>query len=144
MTELVVRTADDVQQVRAHMQATSFPYRVVIAKPRNRTEAQNKTLHKWFGEIAAHRGDMTALEVKAECNLTYGRPIKDRDSPDWSAVFGYLFDGLDYEKKLIAIRTLDVPFTRDMSTKQLAEYMEQMQRDFLSQGVSLTIPEEGK
>jgi hypothetical protein len=140
MTELPVRSAEDMSQVQAHLHATSFPFRVIITKALDRTGQQNKTVHKWFGEIAAHRKDMTMLEVKAECNLTYGRPIKDRDDPDWKAVFGYLFDRLNHEKKLLAIRTLDVPFTRDMNTKQLSEYMDQMQRDYLAQGVSLTIP----
>lgn len=142
MAELSVKSAEDMEQVKAHLNATSFPFRVVISKELKRTDAQNKTLHKWFGEIAAHRGDVTMLDVKAECNLQYGRPIKVRDDPEWDAVFGYLFDRLNYEKKLFAIRKLDVPFTRNMNTKQLSEYMDQMQRDYLSQGVKLTIPEE--
>lgn len=142
MAELAVKSAEDMQQVINNLHATSLPFRVTISKALSRTSAQNRTLHKWFGEIATHLGDTTANEIKAQCNLQYGRPIKVRDDPEWEAVFGFLFDRLNYEKKLVAIRKLDVPFTRDMNTKQLSEYMDQMMRDYLSQGVSLTIPED--
>jgi hypothetical protein len=66
-------------------------------------------IHKNFTEIANHYGDRTAHEVKAECNLTYGRPILDRDDEEWKAAFGYIFDNLNHAAKLKAIRVLDIP-----------------------------------
>lgn len=136
-----VRSSEDFAQVVANMHKTTFPFRVSIQKGEDRTGEQNRLLHKWFEEIAKHRGDVSAAEVKAECNLTYGRPIKMRDDADWKAVFGYLFDALSHEKKLKAIRILDVPFTRSMTVAQLSEYMDQMQRDYSENGVRLTDPE---
>lgn len=114
---------------------------IVTISDRNRTTEQNALIHKWFSEIAMQKGDESMLDVKAYCNLTYGRPIKVRDDPEWSAVFGYLFDQLPHDKKLKAIRVLDVPFTRSMNVSQLSEYMTEMQRDYREQGFVLTDPE---
>jgi len=114
---------------------------VVNICDRSRTTEQNALLHKWFSEIATQKGDETMLDVKAHCNLTYGRPIKVRDDETWSAVFGYLFDQLNYEKKIKAVRVLDVPFTRNMNVRQLSEYMDAMSRDYRQEGFVLTEPE---
>jgi hypothetical protein len=114
---------------------------VVTLAPRNRSTEQNALLHKWFSEIATQSGDQSLLDVKAQCNLTYGRPIKAQDH-DWQAVFGYLFDKLPYDKKLKAVTALDIPFTRDMTVDQLAQYMEQMERDYRSEGFVLSSPQD--
>lgn len=114
---------------------------VTVSSP-NRTTEQNRTIHKWFSQIATQKGDETMLDIKARCNLIYGRPIKVRDDPEWAAVFGYLFDHLDYEKKIKAIRILDVPFTRNMTVDQMSEYMSSMARDYRQEGFYLADPEE--
>ena len=117
------------------------PFTLTFSRETARTSAQNRLLHKWFAEIAKQKGDETAAEVKAFCNLTYGRPILDRDDPEWSAAFGYIFGQLNHAAKLKAIRVLDIPFTRKMATAQLSEYMDQMARDYREQGYRLTDPE---
>jgi hypothetical protein len=144
MTSRTIRNAADWTDFTTFMGNMPWPFYVAVVKGQNRTEAQNNTIHKWFGEISAHRGDTTMHEVKAECNLIYGRPILLRDNPEWGAVFEYLFKALPHDKKLKAIRLLDVPFTRKMKVKQLTEYMEQMQRDALNEGVVLTDPDASK
>ena len=114
---------------------------VVTICDKSRTTEQNALIHKWFSEIATQKGDETMMDIKAHCNLTYGRPIKIRDDPEWSVVFGYLFDRLNYEKKIKAIRIIDVPFTRSMNVSQLSEYMDAMSRDYRAEGFVLTEPE---
>ena len=106
-----------------------------------RTQDQNKLIHRWFADIERALMGQTASEIKAHCNLTYGRPILARDDAEWESAFGYIFDSLNHAAKLKAIRVLDVPFTRKMSVKQLSEYMSQMQRDYAEMGVILTDPE---
>ena len=119
-----------------------WPIRVTIARGEaSRTNAQNKTIHLWFKEIAAAFGDRSESDVKSECNLTYGRPILARDDEEWERAFGYIFDSLSLPAKLKAIRVLDIPFTRRMGVKQLSEYMEQMRRDYDEMGIRLTDPE---
>ena len=142
-----VEQEGDFARLIHHLGNMDHPFTAVVSpglKPKKRTDAMNRTIHKWFGEIASHRGDVTKLEVKAECNLTYGVPIKRRDSNEWGAVFGYLFDSLNYPAKVKALRLLDIPVTRDMTVKQLIEYMDQMQRDYRGQGVVLTDPDARK
>lgn len=106
----------------------------------SRTKAQNRLLHRFFSDIERQTMGQTAAEIKAHCNLTYGRPILARDDPEWESAFGYIFDSLNHPAKLKAIRVLDIPFTRRMGVKQLTEYIEQMQRDYAEAGIRLTDP----
>jgi hypothetical protein len=117
------------------------PFTLTFSKDKDRTGAQNNLVHKWFADIAKQKGDESAAEIKALCNLTYGRPILDRDDEEWKAAFGYIFDSLSHAAKLKAMRVLDVPITRRMSVVQLSEYMDQMARDYREQGFRLTDPE---
>lgn len=142
MGSSTIRTPEQRVELIAQIEAMELPFSVTTKKGANRTEEQNRTIHKWFGEIAAARQDVTALEVKAECNLEFGLPIMQRDDPEWAAVFGHIFRGLDYEKKLKAIRVMDVPFTRRMKVKQLTEYMEQVMQQAAERGHFITIPKE--
>ena len=141
MTEWRIHSGDDLAKFHAFLAGMEPPFRVSVVKGEDRTKAQNRYVHKLFGEIAAQRGDVTEGEVKAECNLQYGRPILSRDDPEWETVFGYLFRGLDHERKLKAIRILDVPFTRRMVVAQLGEYIDNMTRDYRAEGFRLTDPE---
>ena len=136
-----LNTQRDTARLIADIKGMQLPVVVAIRDGVDRSSEQNRLIHRWFAEIANWQGDTTELEVKANCNLTYGRPILSRDDPEWDAVFGYLFDTLAHEKKLKAIRILDVPFTRRMGVKQLSEYMTQMQKDYREAGVPLTDPE---
>ena len=141
MTSRTIRDADEWINFTAFMGDMPFPYCVVVVKGNDRTAAQNRLIHKWFGEVSAHRGDTTMHEVKAEKNLAYGKAILMRDDPAWASAFGYVFDNLSHAAKLKAIRVFDLPFTRRMKVKQLTEYMDQFQRDAISEGVVLTDPE---
>lgn len=138
------RTIENARQLMAfvaELGREAFPFSVTVSRDKKRTDAMNRTIHKWFSEIAKQQGDRTALEVKAECNLLYGVPIKRRDDQEWAEAFGAIFDSLNYAAKLKALRVLDVPVTRDMKVKQLCEYMDQMCRDYREAGFFLTDPE---
>jgi len=111
---------------------------------KSRTDAQNRLVHKWFADVSAVMIGQHASDIKAECNLFYGRPILVRDDPEWGAEFDYIFDALSLPAKLKAIKVLDIPFTRRMGVKQLNEYMTQMQQDYAELGVTLTDPEARK
>lgn len=136
-----LHTPHDTARMIVAVKAMDLPVVVTIRDGQDKKAEQNGLVHRWFTDIANWTGDQTAAEVKAHCNLTYGRPIMDRDDPEWKSAFGYLFDALSYEAKLKAIRVLDVPFTRRMGLKQISEYMTQMGRDYRELGVPLTDPE---
>ena len=137
------RLTDDHSRSKALLAVSQAPVgaTVTVVEKEERTKAQNNLIHKWFQQIADHLGDVEMLDVKAKCNLEYGRPIFVRDDPEWETVFGYIFRNLDYPRKIKAIRKLDIPFTRRMNVKQLTEYMDAMQRDYREQGVNLVDPE---
>lgn len=138
------RTIENTRQLLAFMAELGnqvFPFTITVSKDKRRTTAMNRTIHLWFKEIAQQCGDQSEADVKADCNLTYGVPIKRRDDEEWAAAFGYLFDALNKPSKIKALRILDVPVTRDMTVKQLSEYMDQMSRDYREAGVFLTDPE---
>lgn len=144
MTTYRVRDRSDLSAVRYHMERREFPYTVSVLAGEKRTDAMNRTIHKWFSEIAAHYGDRDAIDVKADCNLKYGRHILVRDDPEWCAAWGDVFDALSYAAVHRIVRKLDIPFTRRMTVKQLGEYMDAMQRDYRSEGVKLVDPEAQK
>lgn len=139
-----IRTGEDFASLINHLGNMRHPFTVSVIKGAKRSDEQNQTVHKWFGELAGQRGDVTADEVKSECNLEYGLPIMMEADAEWKAVFGHLFRGLDYQRKLKAIRVLDVPFTRRMTVQQLNRYMTAMQKDAAERGFVLTIPQEEK
>lgn len=140
----MIRTIENTRQLFAlvaELGSQAFPFTVTVSKDKRRSNAMNRTIHKWFGEIAKHYGDRSTADVKAECNLTYGVPLKRRDDEEWASAFGYIFDSLNQPSKVKALRVLDIPVTRDMTVKQLCEYMDQMSHDYREAGVFLTDPE---
>lgn len=138
---MTIRNAVDARRFLMIFDHIEKPFALswVVGEPRSR--AQNRTVHKWYGEVAAHLGDTPADHIKAECNLMFGRPILARDNPEWEAAFGYIFDALNLPAKIKAIRVLDIPFTRRMTMAQLSEYMDAMRRHYDEIGIRLTDPE---
>lgn len=148
MAPRVIILTGDMQRTQAKCavdQAPDGSILTVTQRAEQRTNAQNRLIHRWFADIARHHSfGETEADIKAECNLMFGRPILARDNPEWDSAFGYIFDALSKPAKLKAIRVLDVPFTRKMGVKQLTEYMDEMQRFYAQQGVVLTDPEARK
>ena len=136
----VIKTQEDLDRWGKFLAAQPLPMTVAYTKGSKRTNPQNALVHKWFAEIAVHRGDTTATDVKAECNLQFGKDIMMEDE-EWASAFGYFFEPLSYQAKLKAIKVFDIPFTRKMTVPQLTGYMDEMAREYRSQGIFLTDPE---
>lgn len=136
----VLKTPEDLAQWVTFLTAQTLPITVAQTAGAKKTNAQNKTIHMWFGEIAAHCGDKTAKEVKAECNLEFGLDIMRQDV-EWASAFDYIFQSLSYPAKIKAIMVFDIPFTRKMTVPQLTGYMDEMGREYRQRGVYLTDPE---
>ncbi len=115
---------------------------VVIVRDRgeSRTDAQNRTLHMWFGQVAKQHQDLDALEVKGMCHRNWGLTIKLRDE-----VFAWVWKksaaSLSYEKQCALLASGRLQVSSGMNTDELSEYMSAMSRHFRSQGVYLTDPE---
>jgi len=138
---MIIRNAVDKRRFLMIFDHFEMPFTLTWKPGEGRSQAQNRTIHLWFDQIAKHFGDVTREDVKAECNLMFGRPIMARDDEEWAAAFGYIFDALSKPAKIKAIRVLDVPFTRKMTVAQLTEYMNEMRRHYDELGVRLVDPD---
>jgi hypothetical protein len=99
---------------------------------------QNSTLHLWTGQIAAETGQSQA-EAKAEIKLRFGLPIMERDNPAWVAKWEPLYGPLPHHMRLRLFEAL--PLTSLLTTRQMAELMDAIQKEYLAQGIPLVDPE---
>lgn len=139
MTTRSVTDEPQLEQLIALIKARAQPFTVSIADGAARSLNQNALLHKWFGEIAQQLGDRTAMSVKGECHVNYGVPIRSRD-PIWMRVWSKLFAPLSYEQQCFLFERGILAMTREMTVKELTEYMDAMALHYRAQGVVLTEP----
>jgi hypothetical protein len=105
-----------------------------------RTGEQNRLSHAWYGEIAKVLDSDTAEGWKCYAKLHHGVPIMRRDDAEFKQVYDEAIKGLSYEKKIQVMKIL--PVTSLMNTKQLTEYLENVQMDFTFKGIKLEFPDE--
>lgn len=131
------------QRDRAKSLIDAAPDGALVAikeKGETRTEAQNRTIHLWFGEVAKQYGDRTAPEVKGYCHREWGIAIRLRD-PVFSWIWGRSGAGLDYDAQCRLLATGELKVSSGMNVGELSEYMEGMSTHYRSQGFRLTDPE---
>lgn len=120
------------------------PFTVTVSKGKKRSLDQNALCWKWAGEIAAHLGDQTANEIHAYNKLHFGVPILREHDEEFREAYDEQIKPLTYEAKLaIMAPPLDLPVTRRMKTGAMTQYLDTLVAYWRSQGVILTIPEEG-
>ena len=143
MAQVVIKSASGFLNFAARIVAAGkFPVTVAVtAGEPTRRDAQNKLAQRWFTDIARHFGDVTHEDVRADCKLRFGVPIMRRDSEPFKASYDPIMKHQTYEAKVAAIKAWDLPVTRLMGVKQMTEFMDAVQREFLPQGVRLTDPE---
>jgi len=144
MTTRIIRNASDVEAMARFLRTRKLPLTVTIIAGAKRSDAQNRLIQRWNGEIAEQRGDMSFEEVRAENKLRFGVPILRRDDPAFMATYDATFRPLPYEAKMKLFVALDPAITRNMTTKQLSEYCDTLQRHHLGMGFRLTDPEDLK
>lgn len=137
----VVRDHRDLGRFVAQVKQSALPFTATIAHGEKRSTRQNSTIHMWYDEIATHLGDVTTNEVRAQCKLMFGVPILRRDNDAFRVGYDTQIKPQPYETKLMWFQLLDPNVTSTMTTKQLAEYMKEMQRHFSEAGIYLTDPE---
>ena len=143
MTTRTAVTEKEAAALAEYLKGLTPPFTVTVREGKVRTTSQNALLHKWYGEIARHRGDITASEIKGMCHMEYGLPIKMRDA-QWAFLWGHATARLDYEQKCKVMASGIFACTSSMTTKELSEYMDPMRRDYIEQGVRLTDSEAQK
>ena len=96
----------------------------------------------WCNEVSEQLGDQTPEKVRGYCKLTIGVPILRAENEAFCEKYDRIIRPLPYETKLeLMTEPMDWPVTRIMTTKQKANYLDQMQRHFAEQGITLTDPD---
>lgn len=141
MPSRVIKTEQELDGWVGALRSQPLPLTVSYTRGAKRTNPQNRTIHMWYGEAARQLGDVTDIEVRAECKLMFGVPILRRDDAAFLLRYDRDFKPLGYEQKRRIFEALDPAITSLMTTVQLKEYMDAMQRHFATAGVYLTDPE---
>lgn len=101
----------------------------------------NALSHAWYEQVARELREDDARGVKRFCKLHFAIPIlraedeEFRDSYDRAIKFT-----MSYEQKLAIMDIL--PATSLMTTKQISQYMQDMQDHYRTKGVCLEFPPE--
>ena len=90
-----------------------------------RSISANNQQHLWYGQIAKHKGDVSAIGVKNWCKANIGLPILHGSDIHGDKI-SFLLDKLDYykhsyESQMMLIQCLEV--TRLFNTSESKEYM---------------------
>lgn len=141
MPTKILRDPDHVDALAAMLRFRKLPITVTWTQGAPRTTAQNRLAQRWFTDIARQLGDQTHEDVRAECKMLFGVPILRAENEAFRLSYDRVLRSLPYEQKLAAIRDLDLPVTRLMTTKQMTAFMDAMQQHWATQGVRLTDPE---
>lgn len=121
-----------------HLGNMPTPFTVEIGK--KRTLSQNSLFHAWMGEIAKHRGDVTAERVKAELHIAHGIPLLRAEDPDYSDFILSALGGRSHGECCNIIEKGFIPCTSLMNADQLKRYMDIVWREW-SPHVRLMDPE---
>lgn len=139
MTTRSVTKPHQLEQLFALLKSRALPFTVSIGDGAARSLNQNALLHKWYGEVSQQLGDISAMAIKGQCHVAYGVPIRRRD-PVWSRIWESIFAKLTYEQQCFLFERGVLAMTREMTVKELTEYMDAMALHYRAQGVVLTEP----
>ena len=141
MPARILKTTHDREAWIRFLLAQELPLTVTSVRGAKRSLPQNSLFHQWVAQIAAETGQ-SQTEAKAELKLTFGLPIMERDRPDWIAEWSPLYAPLPYHmrRKLFEV----IPLTSLLTTRQMAEMMDAIEREYRAQGVALVDPEAAK
>ncbi|HHZ96308.1 MAG TPA: hypothetical protein EYN67_12325 [Flavobacteriales bacterium] len=115
----------------------------VVEKSKDRSINANNQQHLWYGQIAKHYGDRTALEVKNFCKDAIGLPLLLNSSKHGDKL-EFLLCKLNYyrhshESKMKLVQCLEV--TSLFNTAESKQYMEQMIFYWSDNGVNIKFKE---
>jgi len=142
MPTKIIREPEHIEAVATLLRGVNkLPITVTWSQGDPRSGQQNRLSHRWYADIARHRGDVTVQEVRAECKLIFGVPILRAENEAFRLSYDGILKSHRYEAKLKAIEVFDLPVTRIMTKDQMVEYMSAIQRHWISAGAYLTDPE---
>lgn len=126
-----VRTVDGIEQ--------GIAYRITAAEADPaKTIEQNALQHVWYAAAAEQLREYSAEGYRGYCKLHFGVPIRRAADDEYREAYDRVIRPLSYESKIEIMQVpLDFPVTRDMSRKQLREYLDAVAEHFNKLGVRL-------
>lgn len=143
MTTRIIKNKFDLDHLITYLANLKFPFTTNITKGLDRSVEQNSLAFKWYLE-ASQQGDQSAAEYRAYCKLHFGVPILRAENKDFKELYDKHFKGISYEDKLEIMQSeqFDFPVTRIMKTKQMKQYLDEVNNHFRGLGFILTEPKE--
>lgn len=131
----------DADKLAKLLAGRKYPMTVTWTQGALRTTQQNRLAQRWFTDVANQLGDQTHDDVRAYCKLHFGVPILRAENEAFRQSYDLTMRPLPYAAKLAAVKDMDLPVTRLMTTKQQTQFMDDVQRHWSGMGIRLTDPE---
>lgn len=141
MTTLHAITPEEANRIAQWVEGLSLPFTLTVTEGKLRTLSQNALVHVWFDVVSKHKGDVTLKTVKGQCNHKYGLPVRLQD-PQFEWVWVRSGGLLTYEQQCSFLSSETIAVTSAMTAPQLRGYLDEMQRDYAAEGITLTTPED--
>lgn len=138
---MVLRVEGDADKLAKLLAGRKYPMTVTWTQGALRTTQQNRLAQRWFTDVANQLGDQTHDDVRAYCKLHFGVPILRAENEAFRQSYDLIMRPLPYAAKLAAVKDMDLPVTRLMTTKQQTQFMDDVQRHWSGMGIRLTDPE---
>lgn len=112
---------------------------VTVSEGKTRSVSQNSISHAFYEQVSRELREDSPLGVKSFCKLHFGVPILRAEDDEFRAKYDKAVKPMAYEDKLILMEWF--PVTSLMTTPQLSQYLESVQRHYQRLGVWLEFPE---
>ena len=97
----------------------------IIPWTKKRSTDQNALAHKWYREISKQGKEYTPIQVKARSKYCWGVPIMLAASASFVKAWSAMTEKFNYEELLEILEWF--PVTSIMDTKQMSQYLSDMQ-----------------
>ena len=140
MPSRIIKTEADIDHFARLLRGMKLPITCDYTQGRNRSDEQNKLMWKWAQEVADQLGDRTRFDVQHDWKLRHGVPILRVDDPTFRAFYDASLKPLPFERKLQAMAYIAV--TSEFKVPQMVQFLDAVQRECLSNGLTLTDPDD--
>lgn len=123
-------------------------FTLTVGTGKKRTVSQNSLSHLWYYQVSEETKDYTPGEVKALCKFNVGLPIlrgvpveeRGKEVAELCEYCDKYLDYKPYEEKIANFHFL--PCTSLMDTKQLGQYLTEVQMNYAKRNIILYFPDE--
>ena len=137
----------DTEQARGmaikYLGGLPLPFHMTISEGNKRSLKQNRLQFKWIADIARDLPQEDRDGWQRFCKLNFGVPVRRLHDEEFREVYDTHIRPFSYETKLEMMGApIDLPVTRDLNVKPMAEYLTKIRDHFTELGVELTDPDQ--